>query len=315
MGATSFLATDRSNKWTGVDWEGRSNCIGQSRPRTDKLARTSNSHAVQSFPQTTTNRGVFMKTAIEFFLVVTGCLMIGGLGTSANEVSAVSSTSRISATGAGNSSVPTMSGDGRHVLFLSEARNLTTNDNRSPYLNVYLHDLATTNIALVSVGPSDFGGGDEHSSAATISSNSQWIVFQSAASNLANNDTNKMSDIFLRDAVNGTTSLLTRSTNTVWSANGASTTPLISSDGRRVIFESAASDLVAGDTNGTGDIFVFNTQSGSTILVSADASAAGNANGASESPSISDDGRFVAFAKRATNQLNGGISVSEIYLH
>src|SRR5688572_10691497 len=291
MGATSFLATDPLNRWTGMDWEGRLNCIGQSRPRTDKLARTSNSHAVHSFPQTTTNRGVFMKTAIEFFLVVTGCLMIGGLGTSANEVSAVSSTSRISATGAGNSSVPTMSGDGRHVLFLSEARNLTTNDNRSPYLNVYLHELATTNIALVSVGPLGFGGGDEHSSEATISSNGQWIVFQSTASNLANNDTNKTSDIFLRDVATGTTTLLTRSTNAVWSANGASTAPLIASEGPRVIFEGAASGLVAGDTNGTGDIVVCNTQSGRTVLVSADASAGGNANGASESPSISENGR------------------------
>jgi Tol biopolymer transport system component len=240
--------------------------------------------------------------------------MIAAFAASASGANIISSTSRVSDSGGGNSTVPSLSGDGRHVLFLSEARNLTTNDNHAPYLNVYLHDLIASNVALISVNAMDVGGGDDNASAPTISSNGQWVVFQSAASNLGANDTNRASDIFLRDVVNGTTTLITRSTNAVASANGASTTPLLSSDGGRVIFESAASDLVVGDTNGAADIFAFNVAGGGVVLVSADTSAAGSANGASEAPSMSGDGRFVAFVKRATNEVIGGTSVSEIYL-
>jgi Tol biopolymer transport system component len=242
------------------------------------------------------------------------CLVTAGFTVSGSGASIVSSTSRISDTGGGNSTVPSLSGDGRYVLFLSEARNLTTNDDHTPYLNVYLHDLASTNVALISVNASGIGGGDDNASAPTISSNGQWVAFQSAGSNLAANDTNRASDIFLRDVVNGTTTLITRSTNAVSSANGASTTPLLSSEGGRVIFESAASDLVVGDTNGAADIFAFNVAGDGMLLVSADTSAAGAGNGASEAPSISGDGRFVAFVKRATNDVTGGTSVSEIYL-
>jgi len=242
------------------------------------------------------------------------CLLLAAFAVSANGASIVSSTSRVSNTAGGNSTVPSLSGGGRYVLFLSEARNLTTNDDHAPYLNVYLHELSSTNVALISINVSGFGGGDDNAGAPTISSNGQWVAFQSAASNLAPNDTNRASDIFLRDVVNGTTTLITRSTNAVSSANGASTTPLLSSDGGRVIFESTASDLVLGDTNGTTDIFAFNVASGGMVLVSADASAAGPGNGASEAPSMSADGRFVAFVKRATNDVSGGTSVSEIYL-
>jgi len=254
-----------------------------------------------------------MKISTSLFVNI-WCLLLAGFAVSANGASIVSSTSRISDTGGGNSTVPSLSGDGRYVLFLSEARNLAANDNHAPYLNVYLHELIASDVALISVNMSGVGGGDDNASAPTISSNGQWVAFQSAASNLAVNDTNKASDIFLRDVVNGATTLITRSTNAVSSANGASTTPLLSSEGGMVIFESTASDLVVGDTNGAADIFAFNVAGGAMVLVSVDVSAAGSGNGASETPSISGDGRFVAFVKRATNEVTGGTSVSEIYL-
>src|SRR6185503_171089 len=85
----------------------------------------------------------------------------------AGTAAVVSSTSRVSDTGGGNSTGPALSGDARRVLFLSEARNLTTNDNHAPYLDVYLHNLVTSNVALISVNVSGFGGGDDNASAPT----------------------------------------------------------------------------------------------------------------------------------------------------
>src|SRR5690242_2893970 len=122
-----------------------------------------------------------MKTQSSSLAASSWCLMIAAFSVSVSGANIISSTSRVSDTGGGNSTVPSLSGDERHVLFLSEARNLTTNDDHAPYLNVYLHDLIASNVALISVNMSGFGGGDDNASAPTISSNGQWIAFQSAA--------------------------------------------------------------------------------------------------------------------------------------
>src|SRR5882672_8977025 len=120
-----------------------------------------------------------MKISTSLFVNI-WCLLLAGFAVSANGASIVSSTSRISDTGGGNSTVPSLSGDGRYVLFLSEARNLAANDNHAPYLNVYLHELIASDVALISVNMSGVGGGDDNASAPTISSNGQWVAFQSA---------------------------------------------------------------------------------------------------------------------------------------
>ncbi|RWN65759.1 MAG: hypothetical protein EOR99_20160, partial [Mesorhizobium sp.] len=87
-------------------------------------------------------------------------------------------------------------------------------------------------------------------------------------------------------------------------ANAGSFFPSISADGRYVAFDSEASNLVAGDTNGARDVFVFDQQLGTTTRVSVD-SAGGDANGHSQSPSISADGRYVAFYSSASNLVAG----------
>jgi len=232
----------------------------------------------------------------------------------AQSLRTVSQPTRTSATGAGNSFTPSFRADGHYVIFVSQARNLVTNDNHWPYLNVYVQDLGMAHATLVSVNGSGFGGGDGNASAPAISSNGQFIVFQSDATNLDRDDTNRASDIFARDLDTDTTTLVSVSTNGTSSGNGPSTTPLLSSDGRRVIFESAATDLVPGDTNGFPDIFARDLSAGSTLLVSADATAAGAGNGASDTPMMSSDGHWVAFIKRATNVLSGVTSFGEIYL-
>jgi Tol biopolymer transport system component len=87
-------------------------------------------------------------------------------------------------------------------------------------------------------------------------------------------------------------------------ANGASFKAAISADGRFVAFESDATNLVLGDTNGVADIFVRDVLTGRTTRVSVD-SAGGQANGASFNAAISADGRFVAFESNATNLVRG----------
>src|SRR6185503_16545443 len=98
--------------------------------------------------------------------------------------------------------------------------------------------------SLVSVNTSGTGGGDADAGCPSISSNGQFVVFASAAGNLVNDDTNGFSDIFVRDLIAGTTTLVSVNSNGTGSGNGHSSKPAITPDGRWVAFESAARDLV-----------------------------------------------------------------------
>src|SRR5258708_14205166 len=110
---------------------------------------------------------------------------------------------------AGSSLNPAFSADGRFVVFVSHANNLVTNDDLTPYLDVFVRDRTTSNTVLVSVNTSGRGGGNADSHSPSISSNGQFVAFVSAASNLVGNDTNDTPDIFVRDLVSGTTTLVT----------------------------------------------------------------------------------------------------------
>ena len=141
--------------------------------------------------------------------------------------------------------------------------------------------------------------GNSYSRRASISADGRFVAFYSNASNIVPGDTNNTDDIFVRDRLTNTTTRVS-----VDSAgnqgNSESYSPSISADGRFVAFESLASNLVPGDTNGNTDIFVRDTLSNTTTLVSFD-SAGNPGNDNSYSPSISADGRFVAFSSRASN--------------
>src|SRR6266545_3958258 len=139
----------------------------------------------------------------------------------------VSGTPRPSATGGGGSYQPVLSPDGRFVAFVSQANNLVTNDNLAPYLDVFLRDRASGSIALVSVHADGAGGGDDNSVGPSVSADGRYVAFQSAAGNLALNDTNGLSDVFLRDVVNGTTALVSRELDGWTAAGRASTSPII----------------------------------------------------------------------------------------
>ena len=215
-----------------------------------------------------------------------------------------------------NSVAPSLSPDGRFVVFTSTANDLAPGGNNFYSLNVYLRDHASNTTVLVSGNWSGTGGGNGNSMPGQASTNGQFVVFQSDASNLVPSDTNGFADIFVRDLVAGTTTLVSVSTNGR-SANGASTDPVMTPDGRYVAFISGASNLVSGDNNGILDIFVRDLVAGTNQLVSVNAlSPSSSSNPIMATPVITADGRYVAFFSLATSLVSAvpGTSKGEVYV-
>ena len=171
-----------------------------------------------------------------------------------------------------------MSPDGRFVVFSSSASDLVTNDNGFFGLDVFIRDRESNTTTLVSENLSGTGGGNGHSSYGMASTNGRYVVFESVASDLVANDTNDLSDIFVRDLWTETTTLVSVSTNG-YSGNGISSDAVMTPDGRYVAFDSLVNNLTAEDGNVLGDVFVRDLVAGTTALVSVGASG-----GASASP-------------------------------
>jgi Tol biopolymer transport system component len=231
--------------------------------------------------------------------------------------------SLLTSAGAGGDSVDAIiSPDGRYVLFASTAGNLILNSNGVAIpslfpasMNVYLRDRTNGTTRLVSVNLSGTGGGNGNSWPQGISTNGQYVLFESVASDLVANDTNNASDVFVRDLLNGTTMLASASLYG-GTGNGVSRNPVMTPDGRYVAFVSAATNLVAGDTNQITDVFVRDLQSSNTTLVSVGATSTNSTalTSSSESPVITPDGRYVAFSSTATNLVPGVTTAGEIYV-
>jgi len=154
----------------------------------------------------------------------------------------------------------------------------------------------------VSVGPAGQQANADSRDPA-ISAGGRFVAFYSDASNLVAGDTNGTGDVFVRDR----RAQLTRRVSVGpggQQANGLSDDVAISAGGRFVAFQSGASNLVAGDTNGTGDVFVRDRVAQVTRRVSVGPGGR-QGNSSSSSPAISADGRFVAFLSRASNLVAG----------
>lgn len=130
-----------------------------------------------------------------------------------------------------------------------------------------------------------------------ISADGRYVAFASAGSTLVKGDTNGTEDIFVFDRLERTTERVSLS-SAGGQAGGASFDPAISADGRHVAFTSAAPDLVAGDDNGEVDVFVRDRKQKTTVLVSTGPQGV-LGDGPSVAPSISADGRWVAFESDA----------------
>ena len=145
-----------------------------------------------------------------------------------------------------------------------------------------------------------------------ISTNGQFVLFESPASNLTPGDTNGVSDVFMRDLVHNTTTLVSVNTNG-GSANGQSRGSVMTPDGRYVAFVCEANNLVPGDTNGIPDIFVRDLVGGTTTLGTVGATGQ-FLTSSSELPDITPDGRYVVFYSTATNLVSGVQTTGEIYV-
>ena len=147
-----------------------------------------------------------------------------------------------------------------------------------------------------------------------VSGDGTRIVFAANSTTLVANDNNGFVDVFLHDTTTGVTTLISVNSTTLAQANADSARPAISDDGRMVAFESAATNLVAGDTNGVSDIFLHDTVTGITTRASVD-TAGVEGNGASIIASLSTTGQFVAFQSLATNLVAGDTNaVSDIFV-
>jgi Tol biopolymer transport system component len=224
---------------------------------------------------------------------------------------------RVSVDSAGNQAIdrsdipslddPSISADGRFVTFSSKASNLVPGDTNFSQ-DIFVRDLSTNTTARVSVS-STGNQGNSNSRSPSISGNGRFVAFASDASNLVPGDTNGAQDIFVRDLSTNTNTRVSVS-STGNQANQDSFTPSISADGRFVAFNSSASNIVPGDTNNENDIFVRDLLTNTTTRVSV--SGAGNqGNRRSSSPSISADGRFVAFSSEASNLVPGDTNNNE----
>jgi len=224
--------------------------------------------------------------------------------------------------GSGDSGLSIISKNGRYVLFASTANNLTLTNNNNSVLpcrfNVFLRDRISRTTTLVSISQNGTGGGNGDSFPMGISTNGQFALFESSASDLVANDTNNASDVFVRDVINGTTTLVSIGADG-GSANGVSRGSVMTPDGRYVAFTSEAANLVAGDTNNIPDVFIRDLLTGTTTLASV--GAATNTNlpffttpCGSESPEITQDGRYVVFYSTATNLVSGVTNTGDIYV-
>ena len=203
--------------------------------------------------------------------------------------------------------VISLSGDGRYLAFSVNGYD----DNGVE--DVYVLDRQTGTNTWISVAPDgsppacDWVGCVKSSWYPSISADGRYVSFSSFASNLVTGDNNQTGDIFVRDMQTGTTQRVSVASDGT-QANGLSYESSISADGRYVAFRSFATNLVTGNVNhstcaGSGqsnpsDVYVHDRQTGTTELVSVGMN--GIQDGCSWSPSISGDGRFVAFVSAAS---------------
>jgi Tol biopolymer transport system component len=192
-----------------------------------------------------------------------------------------------------------ISANGRFVAFQSSSSNLVAGDTNGVD-DVFVRDRLIGKTQRMSVS-SDGRQGSFDASGVAISADGRFVAFTSGSEEFVAGDTNGWEDVFLRDRLTGVTrrvSIGPRGRE----ADGNSGGPTFSADNRYVAFYSSASNLVPGDTNGEGDIFVRDRLAGATKRVSV---GAGGQQVGAFSGSISADGRHVAFTSSATNVVAG----------
>jgi len=219
--------------------------------------------------------------------------------------------------GNGASTDATLSADGRYVAFTSAATNLLVDDDdhasdTNGFNDVFLRDRSLGITIVVSQSDSE-ALANQNSWGGSVSADGSRVSFTSQASNLVASDTNGVNDVFVRDVSTKTTSLVSVKTDGT-QAGAVSYLSTISGNGRYVAFYSAATNLVAGDTNGLFDLFVRDLTLSTTERASVGVAGAEANNNAGYSPGISQDGRYVSFYSNASNLTCSGSTQDQIYV-
>jgi len=220
--------------------------------------------------------------------------------------------------------LPSLSGNGQFVAFHSKSPFQDANpasvrppdDDDNATFDVFVFDIQTDPAPALDRVSRDSSGdeGRGESASATLSDDGNVVAFHSYADDLVSDDLNGHEDAFVRfrDAA---TTLMVSVTPSGTPGNGDSLRPFVSGNGDFVAFRSQASDLVPGDTNGRWDIFVRDLTTETTERVSI-ASDGAESNHNSFEPSLSDDGRFVAFRSMATNLVAGDANArADVFVH
>ena len=203
---------------------------------------------------------------------------------------------------------PSISFDGSRVAFSSDARNLIGDDSNAERTDPFVRDLAAgTTVAADATrdGVAYYGGRFGRGPSGAISADGRYVVFSSRSSDLGR--TGSGYRIWVRDLVDGTTHMACHS------GDAALENPVISADGRRVAFETLADDMAGSDDNGQADVYWCDLATKEVRRVSTPLVDGVNTSGTSLSPSISNDGRYVAFTSDAGGLVPGDGGHAGVY--
>ena len=227
-------------------------------------------------------------------------------------------TERVSVSSAGTSAnsdtvFASLSADGRYVAFSSTATNLAPGDTDDGN-DVYVRDRQLGTTTLVSVSSAGVKA-DSGGWLPTFSADGRFVSFNSESTNLVPNDTNGRIDLFVRDLLSNQTTRVSVGTGGTQANSDSISLGALSADGRFALFESDASNLVVGDTNGLRDVFVHDRQTGQTTRVSVSSTGA-QANGDSGASTLSADGRYALLGSSATNLVPGDTNgLPDVFVH
>jgi Tol biopolymer transport system component len=242
-------------------------------------------------------------------LSVAAAMTLGGFVPA--QVTTLASVGSSGGQGNGISGVTAITPDGRYVVFESDATNLVPGDTNT-WGDVFVRDRHAGTTERVSVDSSGTQGSD-FSWYGTISADGRYVSFLSAAPDLVPGDANGMPDVFVRDRQLGLTTRVSVASSGA-EGNGPCWSQSISADGRYVAFGSSSTNLIPGGNLGF-EVFVHDRLTGQTTLASVDSSGV-QGDALSEEPSLSADGRFVAFTSHATNLVPGDTNLQrDVFVH
>jgi Tol biopolymer transport system component len=223
---------------------------------------------------------------------------------------------------------PSISSDGRFLVYVSKATNLVSSITTSGNTDqVFLTDTClgatsgcTPSTTLVSVAPDGVSPSNASSTEPYISPDGQYVAFVSTATNLTAQAATGAPEVYLRStclnavtACTPTTSMVSLAADGTTPADGLSATPVVASGGRYVAFQSTATNLVSTPSSGTQQLYWRDMCTGvasgctpATSLVSVASDGTSPGNGPSVEPALSSDGRYVVFASQATNFIGAG---------